>query len=146
MAANQMRYSGDEWRALHPQNGRPAGSENRVTQEFKRDLQLFFSGEEYREGVKKRIINGSAPSVEIYFLQLIFGKPRDEVSVSVSVGEDLTTLSTEELARRAEGLLAQLRDAKELEELLAQRRNTIDVTPSVETNVSPRTDGEESNE
>jgi hypothetical protein len=85
---------------------------------LKRELQQFFSGPEYRESVKKRILAGSAPTVEIYLLQMLYGKPREVIDLHVEVQEDLSLLSIEELAQRATDLLSQLEEARQLEEAI----------------------------
>jgi hypothetical protein len=95
--------------------GRPKGALNYATRELKQELRLFFSGPEYRDSVKKRIVEGSAPTVELYFLQLLYGKPKEQIALEVSVQDDLSQLSVEELTLRAGEMLKQLQEASELE-------------------------------
>jgi len=110
--------------------GRPKGAINIATRELKEMLQQFFSSEEYRQSIKARIIAGTAPTCEIYLLQLLYGKPKESVDLRVGPlegEEDLSTLSTAELVERLEGQLRQLREVQELEaaipaEVIAQFR------------------------
>jgi hypothetical protein len=98
---------------------RTPGALNYATRELKYELNRFFSSEEYRDSVKTRIVNGSAPTIELYFLQLLYGKPRENVSVAVHVDDDYSNLSTAQLAERAQELLARLHEAEELERQIA---------------------------
>ena len=98
--------------------GRPVGSKNRATVELRNELQLFFCGDEYRESVYKRILEGSSPTVELYFLQLLFGKPRDSVDLTLQVGGgeyDYSHLSADELVLKAEESLRLSKEAAQLE-------------------------------
>ena len=87
-----------------------------------------------REQAKKRILNGSAPHLESYLLNRIYGRPKEHVEVNVSV-EDLSTLSTEELEERTQVLLNQLQEARELEA-------AIDIVREPETPQAPFQNGE----
>jgi hypothetical protein len=140
---------------FYPGGGRPKGAINIATRELKQELQLFFSGGEYRDSVKKRIIAGTAPTIELYFLQLLYGKPREHVELNVTTTqEDLSSLSTTELALRAESLLTQLREATELENVLPAEYRvdpaTQGATQPEETSIrpgpsSPATSSQEAN-
>jgi hypothetical protein len=102
-----------------PGPGRPKGALNYATREIKEFWHGYFSSQEYREEAKKRILSGSAPTLELYLLQLIYGKPREQVDLNISQGpEDLSSLSIGELHARAEQLVNQLAEAKALEEAL----------------------------
>jgi uncharacterized small protein (DUF1192 family) len=99
--------------------GRPKGALNYATRELKHELQQFFSSPEYRASVKQRIINGGASAVEIYFLQLLYGKPKETIDVNLGVQhEDLSSLSTEEMLERVKVLQDELIEAKQLESML----------------------------
>ena len=102
---------------IGPNNGRgrPPGATNLVNREFKDCWHLFLTSQEYRDSAKKRILEGSAPHLESYLLNRIYGRPKEMLEVSVSVQDDLSTLSVEQLALRAEELLRQLQDATDLE-------------------------------
>ena len=76
----------------------------------------WFSSEAYRESAKARILNGTAPHLETYLLQRIYGKPTERIEVVQH--EDISSLSVEELTKRAAALVDQLREAKELEDAL----------------------------
>ena len=84
---------------LHPvPKGRPKGALNHATRELKEELHKFFSSPEYRQSVEDRIIAGTAPTVEIYLLQMLYGKPREVVDVHVGVEvEELAASSVRKL-------------------------------------------------
>ena len=69
---------------FYPGGGRPKGALNRATREIKEFWHGYFSSPEYREEAKKRILSGSAPTLELYLLQLTYGKPREQVDLNVS--------------------------------------------------------------
>lgn len=102
---------------FYPGGGRPKGSLNRATREIKEFWHGYFSSPEYREEAKKRILSGSAPTLELYLLGLVYGKPREQVDVNVSqsTDDDLSTLSIGQLEERAAQLVNQLAEAKALE-------------------------------
>ena len=65
--------------------GRPKGSRNRITKERSLLLQAekCFNSAEYRErSAWPRILKGRAPHLELYFLQRLYGKPVEAVTVS----------------------------------------------------------------
>ena len=105
---------------FYPGGGRPKGALNHATRELKQELQRFFTSPEYREH-EQRIIAGTAPTVEIYLLQMLYGKPKENMErPSLVASKSLSSLSTEELALRAADLMNQLREAQQLEDELAQ--------------------------
>lgn len=71
----------------------------------------------YRERVEKDLIAGSLnSSVEIMLYHYAFGKPVENVKVTVGVGEeDYTQMSLEELQERLQRLSGVLDEALELE-------------------------------
>lgn len=92
-----------------------------VTQFTRAEAQSFARGlltsSTYREELKSRLEKGSLPpALEQMLWHYAFGKPPEEVSVTVS--DDLSSLSTEQLAQRAEFALRALKEAKALEEAL----------------------------
>lgn len=100
--------------------GRPKGALNIATRQLKEFWHEFFTSEEYRRKAKQRILDGCAPHLESYLLNRIYGKPLEQVEVSV-VGpeEDLSMLSVEDLARRLAEVSRQLEEAKALEAALS---------------------------
>ena len=95
------------------------GSPDIATRELKEFWHKFFISEEYREKAKQRILDGSAPHLENYLLNRIYGKPREQVDLNISHStEDLSSLTIEELRERAEQMVNQLAEAKALEEAL----------------------------
>ena len=112
--------------------GRPPGAINIASRELKEFWHNFFSSAEYRTKAKQRILDGSAPHLESYLLNRIYGKPKEHVELSVTAAqEDLSMLSTEELTQRAENLLKQLGEMKELEESIPAEYRIDDVETSI---------------
>jgi hypothetical protein len=100
--------------------GRPKGVPNGVTRELREFWHKFFSSAEYRESAKRRILSGSAPHIETYLFNRIYGKPRERVELQITEErEDLSLLSDEELAERAEAIAATVRESVALEKALA---------------------------
>lgn len=104
------------------------GGNNGVTNLTRAELQGFVRGlledTQYRAALKTSLLNRSiAPAVETMLWHYAYGKPADTVNLNVnSQGEDLSSLSTEELCTRAEELREALREASEAE-------RAIDITP-----------------
>ncbi|UVT20047.1 MAG: hypothetical protein H8K03_20085 [Nitrospira sp.] len=61
--------------------GRQMGTPNQATVEFKEFWQQFFESEEYRENLKTRLLAGKADHMERYAAELLYGRPRQEISV-----------------------------------------------------------------
>lgn len=96
--------------------GRPKGSINLATRELKDFWHLFFTSQEYRESAKQRILEGSAPHLENYLFNRIYGKPKESVDMRIGpLEEDFSILSTMELMERAASLMRDLREAHEME-------------------------------
>jgi hypothetical protein len=128
---------------FYPGGGRPKGSLNSATLELKEFWNRFFTSPEYRNAAKKRILDGSAPHLESYLLNKIYGKPRESLDVHIERGdgEDLSMLSAEELTLRAEHLLDQLRDARAVEAQLNLARGEV-IDGSVVRTALPETSQE----
>ena len=63
------------------QGGRQLGTPNRATTEFKEFWQQFFESYEYRENLKARLLAGKADHMERYTTELLYGKPKQDISV-----------------------------------------------------------------
>jgi uncharacterized small protein (DUF1192 family) len=100
--------------------GRTTGATNVITRELRTFWHNFFSSEEYRASAKRRILAGEAPHLENYLMARIYGKPKEQVDITVSRSddEDLSLLSIDELSRRAAALALQLEEAEALEAAL----------------------------
>ncbi|UVT20111.1 MAG: hypothetical protein H8K03_20420 [Nitrospira sp.] len=61
--------------------GRQMGTPNRATVEFKEFWQEFFESEAYRESLKERVLEGKADHMERYAAELLYGRPRQEISM-----------------------------------------------------------------
>ena len=55
--------------------GRPKGSKNKYSTEYWAQVQAFYSSEKYRTSAEFRVIQGKAPHLEGYHLQMLHGKP-----------------------------------------------------------------------
>ena len=66
--------------------GRPKGSQNTATKEFKAFWLEFYESTAYRASAKARILKGKAPHLESYTLAKLFGKPVDEHVVTGADG------------------------------------------------------------
>jgi hypothetical protein len=113
-----------------PRPGRKRGSLNTVSKEAREFAARILDSREYRESLVRRIKAGTLPSnIEALLYHYRFGKPKETIEVQMSPAEvDLSQLSNEELARRAE-LLAQAARAAEV----AQEMVTEPGTESLES-------------
>lgn len=64
--------------------GRKKGVPNKATQEIKEFARNFLMSEEYRENLKRRILAGEAPHIEVLLHHYGFGKPKTSVEVLAS--------------------------------------------------------------
>lgn len=69
-----------------PGPGRPKGSENKATKDFKEWAEKFFSSPKWRKSAEQRMVEGKAPHLETYALALLCGKPTDKVEHSGAGG------------------------------------------------------------
>jgi hypothetical protein len=93
--------------------GRPVGATNYVTRDLREYWHAFFGSEEWRATAKRRILNGTAPHLESYLLQRIYGKPTERIALTVEEPEeDLSKLSEEELLARAKQCYESLAEAQ----------------------------------
>lgn len=68
-----------------PQNaGRRAGTPNKLTVEIKEFFREFMNSEEYRENLKKRLLDGRAPRIEQLGLYWLGGKPKEAVDINLA--------------------------------------------------------------
>lgn len=80
-------------------------------QSFARGL---LNSQKYRDDLKDRLENRKlAPALEIMLWHYAFGKPVENINLSV-VEEDLSTLSIDELREKMDGLAKQLDEAEAL--------------------------------
>lgn len=97
------------------------GANAGVTQYSRAEAQSFcrglLSSNTYRDSLKERLEKGTLPpAIEAMLWGYAFGKPQE--SVDITVREDLSALTTEQLAERAEQALQTLREAKALEDAI----------------------------
>ena len=65
----------------NPGGGRKRGVPNRATQEIKDFARNFLMSEEYRANLKRRLLAGEAPHLEVLLHHYAFGKPRTSVEI-----------------------------------------------------------------
>src|SRR3989442_14678755 len=80
--------------------GRRKGTPNKATVEVKAACRHLTDDPAYRRSLAKRLLQGNAaPGVECMLWHYAYGKPKEEISLTA--GEDLATLTTEQLRERA---------------------------------------------
>ena len=72
--------------------GRKRGVPNKATQEIKEFARNFLMSEEFRENLKRRILAGEAPHMEILLHHYGFGKPKTSVEVLAPPGVSVAHL------------------------------------------------------
>lgn len=65
--------------------GRKPGSSNKATRDVREFAQKFIDDEDYRESLRRRVLRGAAPHMEVLIWHYRFGKPPDKVEMT---GED----------------------------------------------------------
>jgi hypothetical protein len=60
------------------QGGRKAGTPNRLTGEAREIARQLLGDTEYQQSLRKRLIRGEAPRIELHLWELAFGRPRVE--------------------------------------------------------------------
>jgi hypothetical protein len=102
--------------------GRPAGSPNKITKVARLKAQALLESPEYVASLLTRIVEGTLPpAVETMLWYYAWGKPREVIEVE-HVKRDLSSLSDEQLAERADALAQALRERR------AEQERTIAVT------------------
>jgi hypothetical protein len=68
--------------------GRPRGIPNKITVEIRQLALELVNNPDYRECFKQRLLKGKlAPAVEAMLWHYAFGKPKDELDLKVSAGD-----------------------------------------------------------
>lgn len=88
--------------------------------EAQRFARQLVESQDYKDSIDRRIRSDSLPpAVECMLWHYAFGKPIEQVNVTVQPGqEDLSTLSVDELLRRAQELAKKLEEAQALQDAL----------------------------
>lgn len=82
-------------------------------QTFCRDI---LESETYRDNLRIRAESGTlAPAIESMLWAYAYGKPAEQIKISVDAQQDFSQMSTAELAAQAGQLLKALEEAQELE-------------------------------
>lgn len=85
--------------------GRKKGTKNIVTREIKAFLIAMTKSPQYQGNVKRRIMDGKAPTVELLALHWAGGKPAETHEVSVGTLDHLYALAASKgLGERTEGV------------------------------------------
>jgi hypothetical protein len=69
-----------------PRAGRKKGIPNKATGELREFAQRILESEEYRESVRRRVIDGASPKIEELLYFYAYGKPADTLDLSNSDG------------------------------------------------------------
>lgn len=69
--------------------GRPKGSQNQTTKDFKEFWAKFFSDPRYKRNLMRRILTGKATHMELYVCQLLYGKPKEKIEFEGPDGQPL---------------------------------------------------------
>jgi hypothetical protein len=62
--------------------GRPRGARNRRTVELREFADQFFSSDEYRASLKRRVLRGQSHHLETYLLAMCYGKPESVLKIA----------------------------------------------------------------
>lgn len=88
------------------------GATSFTRHEAQRFARNIVTSDVYRVTLQDRIATKTlAPAIEQMLWHYAFGKPVEQVQVTVTQGEDLSTLSADDLLARADALRAQLLEA-----------------------------------
>jgi hypothetical protein len=99
-----------------PSGGRPKGAVNATTRSIQMFCRSICEDPEYRATVLERARNGTLGAMEPVILAYAYGKPKEHVEIAVNSGlEQLSQLSMDELAERAEAIAKELRWASAVE-------------------------------
>jgi hypothetical protein len=63
------------------EGGRPKGVLNKATREIKDFARKFLESPDYVDGMKRRVIAGRAPHVEVLLFHYGYGKPKETVAL-----------------------------------------------------------------
>ena len=99
------------------------GGGTRTTASTRHDAQRFcreiVSSDIYRKGLKERADKGDlAPALEAMLWAYAYGKPVEQVRMTIETEEDLSELSIEELEARTLEMQEMLKEAKDLEQAI----------------------------
>ena len=112
---------------FYPGGGRPKGSLNWKTRQIQAFCRSVVEDHEYRESILDRARKNNLGSMEPVIWAYGYGRPKETVELQLAhAQEDLSGLSIEELAQRAEDLVRQLHEAQDVAKQLAP---FIDITP-----------------
>lgn len=66
-------------------SGRKKGQTTKITNTIKEFTQSLLDDGEYRESLRKRILSGALPQVELFLLTKALGKPTEHIEVTANV-------------------------------------------------------------
>lgn len=113
------------------QGGGTPGVTQFSLQELRSRCRKLLTSDTYLKKLEEALNNRTCPpAIEAMLYHYAYGKPAETLNVNASSQEDLTKLSTDELAERAAAVTDALRKAAELEAELAGGAGP---TPSVHT-------------
>lgn len=82
-----------------PGSGRKPGQKSKFTEEMRDYWLQFFSSDEYRDSLKKRLLRGKSDRIEQLLLHYVYGKPVETVELTGEGGGPvkITGLFTQEV-------------------------------------------------
>jgi hypothetical protein len=108
----------------NPGGGRPKGVPNKATLEIKDFGRDFLMSAKYRENLKRRIMAGEAPHMEVLLHHYSFGKPRFEVEVASSPPRPDPALDDEAVKREAREVVGRMTKDEQWEYYNVLKRQT----------------------
>lgn len=107
-----------------PGPGRPRGAMGALTKQAREAASRILDSAEYLMSLKTRANQGTLPPpVEIMLWHYRYGKPKDQIVITQSE-ENLTELTTEELALRAKAIADDLDQARSLATMVMDEAET----------------------
>lgn len=111
--------------------GPGGGATNVSLNELRGWARRMLTSDTYRNALEKSLQNRTCPpAIEALLYYYAYGKPVENINLNVSQGEDLSTLSTGELAERARQLNDALREAEALEDAISATATQVPVQSS----------------
>lgn len=112
------------------------GATNFTRSEAQQFARGILQSDDYRNSLKSRAKTGTLPpQVETMLWHYAYGKPVEQLNVTNSSGLDLSQMGSAELADIATRLADAMREAKEVEDLLAATQTPAPSTSSSQMNV-----------
>lgn len=113
--------------------GSRPGTNQSLTHQARIFAKAFLDSPQYRESLARRILQDTLPpGIEQMLWHYTYGKPKENVQITLGNAAELREMTDEELEERASAVLEQIRHTRQLKKLAdaeaaEEKRNTIDV-------------------